>query len=71
MNSNKSRLYPQDFSGSLVAKIPSFQCKSASSIPGQGTKMPRTMWYGQKVFIFKVGCALQSATSKPKFSRKL
>ena len=69
MNSNKSRLCPRDFSGSLVVKIAS-SVRGASSIPGQGTKMPHPMWYGQKVFTFKAGCALQSATSKSKVSQK-
>ena len=34
---------PQDFPGEPVVKIPCFQCRGTSSIPGLGTKMPHGM----------------------------
>ena len=38
----------KDFPGSPVVKTPHLHCRGHSSIPGQGTKIPRAAWHGQK-----------------------
>ena len=38
----------REFSSSPVVKTLHFHCRGTGSVPGQGTKIPRDVWWGQK-----------------------
>ena len=46
---NYLKLPDREFPGGLVVGTWHFHYHGQGLIPGQGTKIPQTMWYGQKV----------------------
>ena len=39
----------RDFPGSLVVKIPCFQCRGVGSIPGRRNMISYATWYSQRI----------------------